>query len=117
LKIKFDRSRSPKKEEDDDKKDIKLETKLKDEKGNVKIKGTAPKMATGKKRAASEDILVARVEVNRSQDMKYWENDASANEIRNQILQRTGGNRRDLEVKSRKWLLAQIRKMIRAGTW
>jgi len=117
VKIVFDRSRSPKKEDIDGKKDIKLETKIKDEKGNIKITGTAPKMTAGKKRPASaDDARMVNENLNRSQDMNFWEQ-ASANELRNHILQRTGGNRMNLKVKDKRQLLDIIRNMIREGRW
>jgi hypothetical protein len=102
---------------EDDKKDIKLETNLKDEEGNIKITGTAPKMTTGKKRPASaDDVRRVNENLNRNTDMEFWKQ-ASGNELRNHILQRTGGNREDLRVKDKKQLLDIIRKMIREGTW
>jgi hypothetical protein len=48
--------------------------------------------------------------------MKFWK-EASANELRNQILQRTGVGRMDLRVKTREQLLNIIRNMILDGKW
>jgi len=125
VKIVFERSRPPKKDDKkddmDDKKDIKLETKLKDEKGNIKIRGTAPKMTA--RPASADDVSMGRVNLNRSRDMNYWKQQ-SANEIRNAILQRPvplGGSdlytRRQLMKKKKEELLNIIRDYILDGKW
>jgi hypothetical protein len=128
--VRFERSRSPKikdekknikleikKEDTEDKKDIKLETKIKDEKGNIKLTGTAPKMTTGRTRASSADgVTTGKVNINRNTDLNFWKQ-ASANELRNAIMQRSRANRKDLEVKNKAQLIIMIRNMIRDGTW
>jgi hypothetical protein len=120
VKIVFERSRSPKKDDKkddmDDKKDIKLETKLKDEKGNIKIRGTAPKMTA--RPASADDVSMGRVNLNRSRDMNYWKQQ-SANEIRNQILSRTRdqGTRRQLMKKKKAELLNMVWEMIAERKW
>jgi hypothetical protein len=105
----------------DDKKDIKLETKLKDEKGNIKIKGTAPKMTAPRaapRPSSADDVKMGTVTLNRSQDMDYWK-DQSANEIRNQILSRTRdqGTRRQLMKKKKAELLNMVWEMIAERKW
>jgi hypothetical protein len=110
------RSRSPR----DKKEDKKIDTK-----GNVKIEGVAaPKMAVassssrGKKRAVSADsVLPGAVKPGPKRDMAYWTSEATANEMRSQIILRKGGDRRDYGVKNRQQLLDMIRQMMNDGTW
>ena len=114
------RSRSPRDKKEDKKEDKKIDTK-----GNVKIEGVAaPKMAVassssrGKKRAVSADsVLPGAVKPGPKRDMAYWTSEASANEMRSQILLRKGGDRRDYGVKNRQQLLDMIRQMMNDGTW
>ena len=121
VKIVFERSRSPKKDdkkEDDDKKDIKLKTEIKDEKGNSKIRGNPPKMTAAPRPSSADDVKMGTVTLNRSQDMDYWK-DQSANEIRNQILSRTRdqGTRRQLMKKKKAELLNMVWEMIAERKW
>jgi hypothetical protein len=81
-------------------------------------------MTTGSTRSASaDDVKTGKVTLNRSQDMNFWKQ-ASANELRNAILQRTRAlrgsdryNRKDLGVKTKEQLLNIIRDMILDGNW
>jgi hypothetical protein len=82
-----------------------------------KVADSSASSSKGKKRAVSaDDIQVSGVNVNKSTDMGYWTSQASANELRSQIMFRKGGHRMNYGRKDRKQFLEIVRGMIADGS-
>jgi hypothetical protein len=71
---------------------------------------------TRKTRAASEDVQMTAITLNKSTDMEYW-SQQSPNEMRAQITLRTGQRTPSTTGPNKKGLLKVIKSMIDKGTW
>jgi hypothetical protein len=73
--------------------------------------------ARSRRRADDDDVQITGSNINRSQDMSFWENENSANEIKAQIMMRGVLRPIDFQFKSKEDVLKIVKDLIRQGKW
>lgn len=78
---------------------------------------TAPTVATAAPVVPDDDVQVTGLKFNNNEDMKFWEEKASANEMRSQLYLRFPQIVGELKYKDRPYLISEIRGLIRQNQW
>ena len=102
----------------EDKKKPKIKPEIKNDDTKIKREGAKPVKKDNKilKKKDDDELQVTGVNINRSTDMSFWE-EQSARELRTQLNLRHPGSIGDWAFKTRLQLLNIVKDQIKKGTW